>query len=228
MMENIHSTVYNQNIIALVPDFEKRASLFRAVETMPSVALKADWARQYINPERPLDETVIGKASVEGINFSSSFAWIDWLKTQKYRFDGTYEANDEISRDENRHVETGCHIHAVIDNKTTPDRAKEILDGSLAVEIQFVRDVIPTQGYLGMNQNLMIEHVRHCAAMLARDLGYDDFYKGTSSPFVGIMKMRGLNSKVNMFEKQETQYQIFGSTNVNESLDDAFKEDAAF
>lgn len=225
MMENIHSTVYNNTIAAIVPDKNKRNALFRAVETMPSVAKKADWARQYIRPDRKLDDTVIGKACVEAINFSSSFAWIDWLKTQNYRFDGMYEANDEISRDEARHVETGCHIHALVDDKTTPDRAKDIIDGSLEVEIQFVRDVIPTRGYNGMNQSLMIEHVRHCAAILARDLGYHDFYKGTNSPF-GFIKLRGLNSKVNMFEKNETQYTVFGSSNEDESIDDAFEDNA--
>jgi ribonucleotide reductase beta subunit family protein with ferritin-like domain len=207
MMENIHSTVYGNNISAYtMNDAARRENLFRAVETMPSVAAKAEWARQWITDSRHIDYTLIGKACVEGINFSSAFAWIDWLKTEKYLLTGMYTANDEISRDENSHVMTSTIIHDLIEDTMTPDNAREIIDGSVEVEIQFVRDVISPRGYMGMSQNLMIEHVRHCAAILARDLGYNNLYTNTACPF-WFMKKRSLNSKTNFFEGPETQYQ---------------------
>ncbi len=229
MMENIHSTVYNKTIAAVVSDTQTRNELFRAVEHLPSVAKKAEWAKQWINPQKSLDHTVIGKVCVEGINFSASFAWIDWLKTQKYRFDGIFEANDEISRDEARHVTTGTLIHHYIINKLTETEAKEIIDGALEIEIQFIKEVIPIKGYLGMTQNLMIDYVRHCASILANDLGYTNLYRNTYNPFP-FMTKRSLNSKTNFFEKQETNYQIFGSLQRESSDDetDPFSVNATF
>jgi ribonucleotide reductase beta subunit family protein with ferritin-like domain len=225
MMENIHSTVYNKTIQAVVPDAEKRRALFRAIETMPSVRRKALWARQWIRPDKPLGYTLIGKACTEAINFSSSFAWIDWLKTQNYRFDGMYEANDEISRDEARHVDTSVLLYKNhVKERVTPDNAKEIIDGSVEIEMLFVEDVISPRGYVGMNRQLMREHIQHCAALLATDLGYD-FYRNTASPFK-FMTMRSLNSKTNFFEKRETNYSIFES--AAEAFDDAFDENAAW
>lgn len=229
MMENVHSTVYNDWIRAVITDEKEREHLFRAVETMPSVTKKAEWARQWISKSKPLDYTIIGKACVEGINFSSSFAWIDWLRAEKYQLDGLFLLNDEISRDENRHVETGVHSHDIIrtynvEDLCTPDIAKEIIDGSIEVEIQFVRDVIPNTGYTGMNQNLMIDHVRHCAAGLAADLGYEGMYKGTYCPFP-FMKMRSLNSKTNFFEKNSGEYsRADAKKDEDENIEEAFDE----
>ena len=207
-MERIHAIVYKNTIVAIEPDQGAREKLLRAVETMPSVMLKADWARQWMDPNKRLDYAIVGKACVEGVNFSSSFAWIDWLKTQNYRFDGMFDANTEISRDEARHVDTGCILHDLNDDKIAPDNVKEIIDGALEVEYVFIDEVINERGYIGMNRQLLKQHTKHCAAMLATDLGYTDFYKGTSCPFP-FVKLRSLNSKTNFFEKKETEYKLF-------------------
>jgi ribonucleotide reductase beta subunit family protein with ferritin-like domain len=228
MIEKVHSRVYNNAIIAYVPEPSERDALFRAVETMPAVTAKAEWARQWINPQKSLDYTFIGKACVEGINFSSSFAWIDWLRTQKFAhgLHGLYESNDEISRDEHRHTQTSILLHKHLADKITPDNAAEIIEGSLDVEKIFVRDIIPKGGYNGMNQNMMCDHVRHCAALVANQLGYEDLYKNTSCPFP-FMNLRNFDSKNNMFEKRGVEYGLAGSVQEQDAgdLDDAFKPD---
>jgi ribonucleotide reductase beta subunit family protein with ferritin-like domain len=225
-MEYVHSDVYNMTLSAYVPDTDEFNRIKNAIKTMPSVAKKAEWAQQWI-ADKPLDQVLIGKACVEGINFSSSFGWIDWLKTQNYKFKGLYEGNDEISRDEARHVDTSCYIREHVVDKITPDNAKEIIDGSLEVEIQFVKDAIPDAGYVGMNQELMIDYVRHCAGLLSADLGFPDFYKNTYCPF-GFAKLRSLNSKVNFFEKRETNYTVYGSSEEVGTFDDAIAKNAVW
>lgn len=220
-MENIHSTTYNNIILAFEESAEKRQELFRSIETSPAVMHKAQWARKWINPQLPIDYTLIGKACVEGINFSSSFAWIDYLKTQDFKLEGLYLANREISRDEARHVQTSCLIHSHVVNKLSPQDAKKIIDEAIDIELEFVYEMIPPQGFIGMTRALMSEYVKHCAAILANDLGYPGLYGQTTCPF-SFMMNRSLNIKSNFFETEEVEYRSFQS---DEKLDDAFKDD---
>ena len=77
-----------------------RAYLFNAIETMPCVAKKADWALRWISDENSsFGERVIAFASVEGIFFSGSFAAIFWLK-KRGLMPGLTFSNELISRDE--------------------------------------------------------------------------------------------------------------------------------
>jgi len=74
--------------------------LFNAIETMPPVKKKADWALRWINDRNAtFAERVIAFAAVEGIFFSGSFAAIFWLKKRGV-MPGLTFSNELISRDE--------------------------------------------------------------------------------------------------------------------------------
>merc|ERR1719321_2627485 len=55
-------------------------NLFRAIETVPAVKKKADWALKWINQTDSFAERLVAFACVEGIFFSGSFCAIYWLK----------------------------------------------------------------------------------------------------------------------------------------------------
>lgn len=81
-------------------DFYYRDFLFNAVETMPCVKRKADWALQWIASETAsFGERIVAFAAVEGIFFSGSFASIFWLK-KRGLMPGLTFSNELISRDE--------------------------------------------------------------------------------------------------------------------------------
>lgn len=64
-----------------VKDSAEKDRLFRAVETIPCVAKKAEWALRWIQSEEAgFAERLIAFACVEGIFFSGSFCSIFWLK----------------------------------------------------------------------------------------------------------------------------------------------------
>lgn len=74
--------------------------MFNAVETMPCVKRKADWALQWIASETAsFGERIVAFAAVEGIFFSGSFASIFWLK-KRGLMPGLTFSNELISRDE--------------------------------------------------------------------------------------------------------------------------------
>jgi len=71
MIENIHSEVYSLLIDTYVREPEERSNLFRAVETVPCIARKAEWALRWISDRKStFGERLVAFAAVEGIFFS--------------------------------------------------------------------------------------------------------------------------------------------------------------
>jgi len=71
MMENIHSEVYSLLIDTYVREPDERSNLFRAIETIPCIARKAEWAMRWISDDQSaFGERLIAFAAVEGIFFS--------------------------------------------------------------------------------------------------------------------------------------------------------------
>jgi ribonucleoside-diphosphate reductase subunit M2 len=79
--ENVHSEVYSLLIDTYIRDPLERLNLFNAIETIPAIKRKADWALKWISdPDAVFAERLVAFAAVEGIFFSGSFASIFWLK----------------------------------------------------------------------------------------------------------------------------------------------------
>jgi len=81
-IENIHSETYSLLIDTLISDTTERTKLFNAINTIPCVTKKADWALKWISSGR-FAERLIAFAAVEGIFFSGSFCAIFWLKKKR-------------------------------------------------------------------------------------------------------------------------------------------------
>lgn len=107
-MENVHSEMYSILIDTYIRDPQEREFLFNAIETLPSVKRKADWALSWIGSKSAtFGERIIAFAAVEGIFFSGSFASIFWLK-QRGLMPGLTFSNELISRDEGLHCDFRC------------------------------------------------------------------------------------------------------------------------
>ena len=101
MMENIHSETYSLLIDTYIKDPKEKDYLFNALETVPAVQKKGEWALKWINSEN-FAERLIAFAAVEGIFFSGSFCSIFWLK-KRGLMPGLTFSNELISRDEGLH-----------------------------------------------------------------------------------------------------------------------------
>ena len=51
MMENVHSETYSIMIDTLIMDPHEKKYLFTAIETIPSVTKKAEWALRWIGAD---------------------------------------------------------------------------------------------------------------------------------------------------------------------------------
>lgn len=102
-MENIHSEMYTKLLETYIRDEAEREQLFDAINKLPFIKKKADWALRWINNHwAPFGERLIAFAAVEGIFFSGSFAAIFWLK-KRGLMPGLTQSNELISRDEVRY-----------------------------------------------------------------------------------------------------------------------------
>lgn len=222
MIENIHSEVYSQLINTYVVNPTERDRLFNAIETVPAVRTKADWALKWINNSDSFAERLIAFACVEGIFFSSSFCSIFWLKKRGI-MNGLAIANDYISRDEGMHTDFACLLYQMLNFPLSEKRVCEIVDSAVKIEEEFVTTALPVS-LLGMNCDLMVEYVKFCADRLLRSLGYKNLYNARM-PFP-FMETIGGEKKANVFETRNTNYQragVLAKDDNNEfELDDDF------
>ena len=99
--------MYSLLIDTYIRDSAQRSHLFNAVETLPCVGKKAEWAMKWMGSGAPYSERIVAFAAVEGIFFSGSFAAIFWLK-KRGLMPGLTFSNELISRDEGLHCDFAC------------------------------------------------------------------------------------------------------------------------
>src|SRR5204862_3178380 len=80
MMENIHSETYALLIDTYIKDPKEKDRLFHAIDTVPAVKKKAEWALRWIN-NGTFAERLVDFGAVEGIFFSGSLCFIFWMLT---------------------------------------------------------------------------------------------------------------------------------------------------
>jgi ribonucleoside-diphosphate reductase subunit M2 len=164
-MENIHSETYSLLIDTYIKDSAERARLFNAIETVPAVAKKANWALNWINSEDAnYAERVLAYASVEGIFFSGSFAAVFWLK-KRGLMPGLTFSNELISRDEGLHTDFACLMYKHLVNKLSVERVQQIICEAVDIEIEFLTEALPCN-LIGMNCDLMAQYIKFVADRL--------------------------------------------------------------
>ncbi|BFY99193.1 hypothetical protein BsWGS_02233 [Bradybaena similaris] len=209
-MENVHSEMYSLLIDTYIKDKDERDFLFNAIETLPCVTKKADWAIKWIGDQNaPYSERVVAFAAVEGIFFSGSFAAIFWLKKRGI-MPGLTFSNELISRDEGLHCDFACLMFKHLINKPSQERVYNIIRDAVTIEQEFLTDALPCN-LIGMNCDLMKIYIEFVADRLLVELGCEKLYHA-ENPF-DFMEHISLEGKTNFFEKKVGEYQKMGVMN---------------
>ncbi len=223
MMENIHSETYSLLIDTYIKDPVEKDKLLHAVDTVPCVGKKADWALRWIG-NGTFAERLIAFAAVEGIFFSGSFCSIFWLK-KRGLMPGLSFSNELISRDEGLHCDFACMLYTNhVKNQLPKEQVTKIIVDAVTIEKEFVSDAIPVK-LIGMNADLMCQYIEFCADRLLLALGCQKFYNA-ANPF-DFMEMISLQGKTNFFEKRVAEYQKSGVMN-NKEENNVFNLDEDF
>jgi ribonucleoside-diphosphate reductase subunit M2 len=187
MMENIHSEMYSLLIDTYVKDPKEKTYLFDAIDTIPCIRKKADWALRWISDkESSFAQRLVAFAAVEGIFFSGSFASIFWLKS-KGLMPGLTFSNELISRDEGMHTDFACLLLQHLKHKPDQQLIEDIIVEAVGIEKEFLTDALPV-GLLGMNSKLMCQYIEFVADRLLLAMGNKRYYNAQNPfPFVSTL-----------------------------------------
>jgi ribonucleoside-diphosphate reductase beta chain len=223
LLEAVHSETYSLLIDTYISDPQEKSDLLRAIETIPCVKKKADWALQWIDSKDACFGTrLIAFAAIEGIFFSGAFCAIFWLK-QRGLMPGLTLSNEFIARDEGIHTDFACLLYSKIVNRLPKAKAHKLIREAVKIEKNFITKSLPCE-LIGMNAKLMSQYIEFVADRLSLQLGYPKIYSATN-PF-DFMERISLENKDNFFEKRVSTY---AKGSVGKKREDmAFKTDETF
>lgn len=205
MIENIHSEAYSLLIDTYIKNNQEKERLFHALDTLPCVSQKGQWALRWIS-QGSFAERLIAFAAVEGIFFSGSFCSIFWLK-KRGLMPGLSFANELISRDEGLHCDFACLLYSQLRHPLAESAVQAIIRHAVEIEKDFVVDALPVK-LIGMNATLMCQYIECVADRLLIALGCSKIYHA-ANPF-DFMELISLQGKTNFFERRVSEYQKSG------------------
>jgi ribonucleotide reductase beta subunit family protein with ferritin-like domain len=201
-MEGIHSETYSLLIDQYVKDKDEQEKYFRAIDTIPCIRSKAEWALKWIESADDYATRLVGFACVEGIFFSGSFCAIYWVK-KRGLLPGLTFSNELISRDEALHTEFAVTLYHKLQNKLSEEQIHRIIKDAVEIEIEFICSALPCS-LIGMNSRDMKGYIEFVADRLSLQLGCRKIYN-SQNPF-DFMELISLEGKTNFFEKKVSEY----------------------
>lgn len=212
LQECVHEEVYGTLITKLIADVDERDRLFNEWENSTVIKNKIEFGLQYANEECPFKLKLLTNVAIEGIMFSSSFAFIYYLSSVRRldKMHGLIGSNEFISRDEGLHRDFGCFLYRkfFFESNDQP-LINEIVDKAVQIEIAFIVDLLSIE-LPEMNAELMSDYVKLVADNLLLALGFPKLYN-VVNPFPW-MDMISVDFKTDQFHKRNTNYQNAGVT----------------
>jgi ribonucleotide reductase beta subunit family protein with ferritin-like domain len=222
-IETVHSETYSLLIDTYIKDDIEKSKLLNAVETIPCIKKKADWAMKWIeSTDDNFATRLVAFACIEGIFFSGAFCAIYWIKERGLMHGLTF-SNELISRDESLHTEFAILLYSHIKNKLSEEKIHSIIKEAVNIEKEFIIDSLPCR-LLGMNSDLMSEYIEFVSDRICIQLGYNKIYN-VSNPF-DFMDRISLEDKQNFFEVRVSNYSKAElHNNENSKLDFNMEDD---
>ncbi len=202
-METEHGIMYSTLIETYISDRKEKDKLLNAVQYIPAVKQKADWALKWIDSTADFAIRLIAFAIVEGIFFSGAFCSIYWINEKKI-MPGLSLSNEYIARDEALHTLFAVMLYTkYIVNKVDDRTIYEMIAEAVAIEKNFINEALPCS-LIGMNAVMMSQYIEFCADRLIAQLGYKELY-GVDNPFP-FMEGIGMAGLTNFFDKRSGDY----------------------
>ena len=206
MIEDVHNEMYSLMLDTYIKSSEEKEHLFNAIETIPCVKKKAEWAMKWILDENSsFSQRLVAFAIVEGIFFSGSFCAIYWLK-KRGLMTGLTSANEFIARDEGMHTETACVLYSLLEDKVSEKTIHQMIMDALTIEKEFITESIPCD-LIGMNSPTMCQYIEFVADNLLVNLGCSKIHNVEFPSTFSFMDAISIQGKTNFFEKRPTEYQ---------------------
>lgn len=201
-MENIHSESYALMLDTILKEHEQKG-LRDSLLNLSSIVKKREWCASF--KDKSVAEKILSLICIELLFFVSSFACIFFFR-RKNLLPGITFANEQISKDENIHIQLGLLLYnKYITNKLPEERVIEIINEAFKIECEYIEECLPNR-IIGINSILMIRHLKFNVNCLYELLNIDDIPHFDAKQ-LDFMKGLDLSTKSNFFEKGVSEYQ---------------------
>ena len=234
--EALHVQFYLTLLDTYVPDPAERAKAFAAVETIPSIAKKADFCLRWIDSLQKVPELrtradrrqfllnlISFAAGIEGLFFFAAFAYVYFLRSRGL-LHGLAAGTNWVFRDESAHMAFAFEVVRTVRNEEPDlfdDQLKSevlrMLDDAVDCETQFAEDLLG-QGVAGLSVRDMRQYLEFVADQRLSMLELPRRY-GAKNPFP-FMDLQDVQEVTNFFERRVSAYQVgvTGEVDLNASF----------
>jgi ribonucleoside-diphosphate reductase beta chain len=222
--EALHVQFYLTLLDNYVPDQERRALAFAAVDNIASIRRKAEFCRRWTDSVADLKR--IGNRAdrrqfllnltcfascIEGLFFFGAFAYVYFLRSRGL-LPGLAAGTSWVFRDESAHMAFAYEVIKTV-REEEPDLfddswAREVLtmiEEAVECEIAFADDVL-AGGVVGLTRLEMREYLQYVAdqrlLMLQLPIRF-----GSRNPF-SFMELQDVQELTNFFERRVSSYQV--------------------
>jgi ribonucleoside-diphosphate reductase beta chain len=234
--EALHVQFYLTLLDAYVPDVERRAAAFAAIENVPSIRAKADFCFRWIDSLQQLQrlETraqrrafllnlVCFACCIEGLFFFAAFAYV-WFLRSRGLLPGLAAGTNWVFRDESGHMAFALQVIRTV-REEEPDlfdpamerEVRTMLREAVHVEAAFADDVL-SGGINGLSPREMRQYLEYVADLRLAALGLVPEF-GARNPFA-FLDLQDVQELTNFFERRVSAYQVGVSGQV--AFDAAF------
>lgn len=234
--EALHVQFYLTLLDTYIPDPDERARAFDAVENIPSIKKKADFAFKWIDSINDLHklETIEDRrkfilnlccfsACVEGLFFFAAFAYVYFLRS-KGLLAGLATGTNWVFRDESMHIAFANEVIAqarleepALFNEQMNEMIIQMVEDAIDCEMSFAEDIL-VQGVAGLSLKDMRQYLEFVADQRLESLHIPARYNA-KNPFP-FMELQDMQELANFFERRVSAYQtgISGSVSFDESF----------
>lgn len=233
--EAVHVQFYLTLLDTYVPDETERFEAFAAVDNIPSIKHKADFAFRWIDSIFDLQQLdtkedrrafllnlICFAACIEGLFFFGAFAYVYFLRSRGL-LNGLALGTNWVFRDESMHMAFAFDVIDVVRSEE-PDllddemaeKVRQMIREAVDAEAQFAEDLLG-QGVAGLSTADMRAYLESVADRRLAVLGLEPEY-GTKNP-LAFMELQDVQELSNFFERRVSAYQVGVTGQV------AFEED---
>jgi ribonucleoside-diphosphate reductase beta chain len=222
--EALHVQFYLTLLDNYVPDHERRARAFAAIDNIPSIRRKAEFCRRWTDSVVDLQRIVTKSdrrqfllnltcfaSCIEGLFFFGAFAYVYFLRSRGL-LPGLAAGTSWVFRDESAHMAFAYEVLKTV-REEEPDlfdadwaaRVLEMIEEAVDCEVAFAEDVL-AGGVVGLTRIEMREYLQYVADQRLLMLGLPIRY-GSRNPFP-FMELQDVQELTNFFERRVSSYQI--------------------
>jgi ribonucleoside-diphosphate reductase beta chain len=234
--EALHIQFYLTLLDNYVPDQQRRAQAFAAIENIPSIRRKAEFCHKWTDAvfgleriesdadkRRFLLNLTCFASCIEGLFFFGAFAYVYFLRSRGL-LPGLAAGTNWVFRDESAHMAFAFEVINTVRREephlfdaSWAQQVQAMIEEAVDCESAFADDVL-SGGVVGLTRREMRQYLEYVADQRLRALRLPPRYQARN-PFA-FMELQDVQELTNFFERRVSAYQVGVQGEV--AFDEAF------